>query len=63
MVRRRSYHGNESCETHLRGVDLHDGHGIVVEDGWDILRRKLVGGVGDEEAGLADGTVADYDAP
>jgi hypothetical protein len=42
---------------------LHDGDGIVVEDGRHILRGELVGGVGDEQAGLADSSISDDDAP
>ena len=37
----------------------HDGNGIVVEDGRDVFRGKLVGGVTDKEARLADSTVTD----
>ncbi len=43
--------------------DLHNGDRIVVEDCWDIFRGEFIGGIGDEEARLADSTVADYDAP
>jgi hypothetical protein len=41
----------------------HDGHGVVVEDCWDIFRGELVGGITDEKTCLSDGTVADDDAP
>jgi hypothetical protein len=41
----------------------HDGDGVVVEDGGDIFRGELVGGVTDEQTCLANGTVADYDTP
>jgi hypothetical protein len=41
----------------------HDGDGIVVEDGRHIFRRELVGGVADEKTSLANGTVADDNAP
>lgn len=40
----------------------HDRDGIVVEDGRHVLRGKFVGRVGDEQAGLTDGTVAHHDA-
>ena len=39
----------------------HDGNGIIVEDGRDVFRGELVGGVADEQARLADGTVTDDD--
>ena len=35
----------------------HDTRGVVVEDGRDVLAREGVGGVGDEQTCLADGTV------
>lgn len=28
-----------------RGMDVHDGYGVVIEDGRNIFRRELVGGV------------------
>jgi len=40
----------------------HDTRRVVVEDGRDILAREGVGGVGDEQTCLADGTVAGDDA-
>lgn len=40
----------------------HDRDGVVVEDGWHVLRGEFVGRVGDEQAGLTDGTVAHHDA-
>lgn len=33
---------------------------IVVEHGWDVLSRKSVGSVGDEQAGFTYGSIA-YD--
>ena len=42
---------------------LHDSDGIVVKNGRNIFRRELVGGVADEEARLANSTIADDDAP
>jgi hypothetical protein len=41
----------------------HHSDGVVVEDGRDVFRRKLVRGVADEETCLADRTVANDDAP
>jgi hypothetical protein len=42
---------------------LHDCDGVVVKYGWDILGGKLVCSVGNQQARLADSTVADDDAP
>lgn len=39
----------------------HDARRVVVEDGRDVLAREGVGGVGDEQTCLADGTVAGDD--
>lgn len=39
----------------------HDVGGVVVEDGGDVLGGEGVGGVGDEQAGLADGAVPNND--
>lgn len=47
----------------LDQTNVHDRDGIVVEDGRDVFGWELVGGVGDEHAGLADGTVAHDDTP
>ena len=41
----------------------HDSDSIVVKNRRDILRRKFVGRVADQQAGLADSTVADDNAP
>lgn len=41
---------------------LHDGDRVVVEYCRDIFGRELVGGVADEEACLADSTVANDNA-
>lgn len=41
----------------------HNGDGIVVENGRNIFGGKLVGRVADEQAGLADGTIANDDTP
>lgn len=50
-------------ETQADGLVVdHDAGGVVVEDGGDVLAGESVGGVGDEQAGLADGTVAGDDA-
>jgi hypothetical protein len=43
--------------------DLHHSHGVVVKYGGDIFGGELVGCVGDEQASLTDGTVADDDTP
>ena len=37
----------------------HEVDGVGVEHGGDVLHGELVGGVGDEEAGLAHGAVPD----
>jgi hypothetical protein len=48
----------------LSGVGgIHNGYGVIVEDGWDIFRGKLIRGVADEQTCLADCTVTDDDAP
>ena len=44
-------------------VDLHDSDSIVVKDGGDILGGELVGGVRDQQARLADGTVTNDNTP
>lgn len=41
----------------------HYSDGVVVEDRRDIFGGELVRGVADEKTCLADGTVADDDAP
>ena len=43
----------------LRDCDSHHGDSIVVKDRWHVFGGKLVRGVGDEEASLANSTVAD----
>ena len=45
------------------GSNLHDSDSIVVKDSGDILGGELVGGVRDQQAGLADGTVTNDDTP
>jgi len=42
--------------------DLHDSNSIVVEDGWDVFRRELVGRVRDEQASLSHSSIAHDDA-
>ena len=43
-----------------RGLAVHHDVGrVVVEDGRDVVLREGVGRVRDEEAGLADGAIAD----
>ncbi len=42
---------------------LHDSNRIVIEDGWNIFRRELVGGIRNEETGLSDSTVTDDNTP
>ena len=44
-------------------MDLHDGHCVVVENGGHILRRELIGGVGNQETGLPNGTITNNDTP
>jgi hypothetical protein len=54
-----------SCvpETEVHGLAVdHDVGAVVVEHGGDVLAGEGVGGVRDEEAGLADGTVPYHDA-
>lgn len=46
----------------LAGV-LHDGNGIIVEDCGYVFRGEFVGGVGYQQARLANSTVANDDAP
>ena len=41
----------------------HDGDGVVVEDCRYVFRRKLVRSIADEQTCLADGAVANNDAP
>jgi hypothetical protein len=43
--------------------DIHDGDGIVIEDGRDVFGGEFVGGVADEETCLSHGTVTDDNAP
>lgn len=45
------------------GMYVHYRDGIVVEDGGNVFRRELVGGIADEQARLTDGTVTDDDTP
>ena len=52
-----------SISAYAQGSNSHHGHGIVVKDGRHVFGRELIGGVADEEAGLAHGSVADDDAP
>lgn len=42
----------------IGGIDLHDGHRIIVKDGRNILRRELVGGIADQETCLPDRSVS-----
>jgi hypothetical protein len=44
-------------------IDLHDGDGIVVEDGRDIFGGELVCCVRDQKTGLSHGTISDDDTP
>lgn len=43
--------------------DLHHRHGIVVEDCWHVFGGELVGGVANQKASLANGTVSDHHTP
>lgn len=45
-----------------RLVVHHDASRVVVEDGRDVFAWECIGGVGDEQTGLADGTVTGDDA-
>lgn len=47
----------------MGGCHSHYGDGIVVENGRHIFRREFVCGVADEKTCLANGTVADDNAP
>ena len=47
----------------IRQTILHDSYGIIVENCWDVFGGELVCGVADEKACLADGTIADHNAP
>jgi hypothetical protein len=44
------------------GIDSHDSNRVVVKDCRHVFRRKFVGGVANEEAGLANRAIANYDA-
>ena len=41
--------------------DSHDCNSIIVKDRWNIFRRKFIGGIAYEEAGLPNSTVTDHD--
>jgi len=43
------------------GIDSHDCDRIVVKDRWDVFGGEFVGGVANEEAGLANRTIANDD--
>ena len=42
-------------------LHLHDSDSIVVKDCGHVFGRKLIRGVADQEAGLANSTVSDHD--
>jgi hypothetical protein len=42
---------------------LHYSDGIIIEDCWDIFRRKLIGSVTDEKTGFPNGTIANDHTP
>jgi len=44
-------------------VYSHNGDGVVIENSRNIFGGELVGRVANEQAGLADGTIADDDTP
>ena len=44
-------------------INLHHSDRIIVEYGWNVFRWELVRGVADQEAGLADGAIANHNAP
>jgi len=46
----------------MMGIDSHDCNRIVVKDCRDIFRGEFVGGVTNEEAGLANRTIANNNA-
>jgi hypothetical protein len=43
--------------------DSHNSNSIVIEDGWDVFGGELVGGVANEQTGLAHGTITDDHTP
>ena len=43
--------------------NLHNRHCIIVENCGYVFRGKLVGCVGDQEAGLSNSTIANHDTP
>lgn len=50
-------------EREIDGTSIdHDVGGIVVEDGGHVLAWEGIGGIADEQTGLADGSITNYDA-
>jgi hypothetical protein len=47
----------------MDGGDSHNGDGIIVEDCRDIFRGEFVGGIADQKASLANGTVSENNTP
>lgn len=45
---------------HDNGTNLHDSHGVIVENGWNVLARELIGRIGDKETRFANGSITDY---
>jgi hypothetical protein len=54
--------GKQDRVSRARG-DSHHSNGIVIEDGWDVFGGELVGGVANEQTGLAHGTITDDHTP
>jgi hypothetical protein len=62
MAHRQSFRSVSVGDWHPR-IDLHDCHGIVVEDCRHIFRGEFVGSVGNQQTGLSYCTVAYDNAP
>ena len=46
----------------MMGINSHDCDRVVVKDCWDVFGGEFVGSVANEEAGLANCTIANNDA-
>lgn len=67
MVHRQSYptktisiYMRPATSEILEMAHLHDSHGIIVENSWNVFRGEFVGGVADQQACLPNRTVADH---